>query len=580
MGTFCDAFSIREVNVDTGVARLVRTLGVSAEYVEQFAEVDLSRSSALADVVANRMPIFITSPEEHYRRYGDPAAHHSASNVQSLARLPLLVEDELIAVLSVGYFQPREFTDDERLFLTTVADLAAQALGRAIRSARMRAEARRHRLLSAAQSAINQRLDPVTQLQGLANAIVPELADFSSVQVLAQPVPPGVTPRLPVLTGRVASKVSGGIEPLPHWSNIEWYGGDPLIEAIRGGRLLVYPVSTTTPPEWSRRSGHDIAFRHGLHHLVLAPVLVEGMVVAVAWFGVCNERPRWDAEDLSIIEDIAGYAALALEHGLSYQQTRETALILQQSLLTDPPKVHGLEMAGRYRPAGRDEVGGDWYDAFTLDSGRLALAVGDVVGHDITAAAAMGQLRAVLRTLAIDESLDPGAVLERLAAANRLLDITPFATAIFGRLVPAEDAWELTWSSAGHLPPLLIEADGTVARLEVATGGTALARGVAASYGVEATRLAPGSTLILYTDGLVERRGIDIDVTIEALAERAVELLGRPIEEICDGLLTDAPDTDDIAAAGSSHLRPALSPSGRRPSRRLGRRRAARPSAA
>ncbi len=546
--TSCDAFSLREVNTDGTVARLARISGVSPQYVEQYSDVDLAPRSALSEVARTRTPVFVASNEEHYDRFGDPLAHHSESNVQALSRLPLMVEDELIAILSVGYFEPREFTDDERLFLTTVADLAAQAMGRAVRSARMRAEARRHRMLSAAQSAINQRLDPITQLSALAKAIVPELADFSSVQVLAQPVRPGITPRLPVITERVASEVSGGIEPLPHWKNIEWYGGDPLIEAIRRGGLLVYPVSTTTPPEWSRRSGHDIAFRHGVHHLVLAPVLVEGMIVAVAWFGVCNDRPSWDAEDLSIIADIAGFAALALEHGLSFQHTRETALVLQQSLLSDPPSVPELELAARYRPAGRDQVGGDWYDAFQLESGQVALAVGDVVGHDITAAAAMGQLRATLRTLAMNESLDPAAVLERLAMANRLLDITPFATAVFGRLVRLGTGWSLSWASAGHLPPLLIEPDGTARRLEVVAPGCALARGITPRYGVDRLRVdRPGTTLIFYTDGLVERRGVNIDDGIDALSVRASELVGSPIQDLCDGLLAGAPDSDDIA---------------------------------
>ena len=155
----------------------------------------------------------------------------------------------------------------------------------------------------------------------------------------------------------------------------------------------------------------------------------------------------------------------ALEHGLTYQYTRET------------PTVAGLELAGRYRPAGRDEVGGDWYEVLERGPGRLVLAVGDVVGHDITAAAAMVQLRAVARTLALEEDLDSGAVLHRLAEANRLLDITAYATMLFARLTRTDDdRWELAWASAGHLPPLLLTPEGTP--LDQAVGGLPLIPGV------------------------------------------------------------------------------------------------------
>ena len=325
----CQSFSLRELHHAERVARAIGLGGVSKDYQDWYTDVGMDTPSALAEVAATGTAVFVTSAEDNRRRYGIAGAEqYEAAGVEALARLPLSLEGELIGILSVGYRQPREFVDEDRLFLTTVADLAAQALGRAISRARLRAEARRHRLLSAAQAAINQRLDPVTQLSGLARAIVPELADFSSVQVLAQPVPPGTTPPLPVITERVASEVSGGIEPLPHWKGIEWYDGDPLIEAIRGSGLLVYPVTTSTPPEWSRRSGHDIAFRHDLHHLVLAPVLVEGMVVAVAWFGVAGDRQAWTAEDLETIAQIADYAAVALTHGLEHQQSREQAHLL------------------------------------------------------------------------------------------------------------------------------------------------------------------------------------------------------------------------------------------------------------
>lgn len=545
----CDAFSVREVDDEAGVARAVHIAGTPIGYQERFTAVPLDTPSALAEAVTTRRPVFSASAAETRRRYGvDAGAHYETTRVEAMARFPLLVEGELIAVLSVGYWEPREFDTAERLFLTTVADLAAQALGRAVRSERLRAEARRHRLLAAAQAAINRRLDPVEQLRALARVVVPELADFSSVHVLHRPVRAGVMPELPVLTDRVAAEIIPGIAGPPVEGGYSWPGGDPITETIRQGRLLTQPQFTPAVPEWATRAGIAETFRDGLTHVVQAPVVVAGLVVAVASFGMCHDRPPWDAGDLAIITEIAGHAATALEHGLTYQHTRETALVLQHALLSAPPKVPGLELAGRYRPAGRDEVGGDWYDVLELGPGRLALAVGDVIGHDMNAAAAMGQLRAVLRTLALEEDLDPGAALERLAEANRLLDITAYATVLFARLTRADDGWDLAWASAGHLPPLLITPAGAARPLEQAVGGLPLIPGFGGPYPVGRIRLdQPATMVVFYTDGLVERRDADIGTTIAALRDHAADLAGYPIDDVCDGLLSKAPDSDDIA---------------------------------
>jgi GAF domain-containing protein len=542
------AFSLREVDTEAGVSRMMRVGGDPIGYRERFGDVSLGIPSALAEAAISRRAVFIDSAEQARRRYGTAAAeHYEASQVEAMARFPLRVEGELAAILSVGYWTPRTFTEPERLFLTTVADLAAQALGRAARSERLRAEARRHRLISAALAAINRRLNPADQLRALSACVVPELADFSSVHVLAHPVPPGVMPQLPVITDRVASEMIPGVAPPPIRDGYVWSGGDPITETIRQGRLLTQPQTTPAVPDWATRADIAATIHGGLHHLVQAPVVVDGLVVAVASFGMCNDRPPWPAEDLAIIEAIAGYAATALEHGLSYQHTRETALVLQHAMLTPPPTVPGLELCARYLPAGHDEIGGDWYDAFQIGPGRLALAVGDVVGHDITAAAAMGQLRAALRTLAMQEDLDPGGVLDRLAEVNQCLHITRFATAVFARLTRTGPGWSLTLASAGHLPPVLLEPHAAPRPLTRPTGIALVPSATAPHRSTRLELTAPGTTVLLYTDGLVERRGVDLTDSIDELCRTAAELTGRPLDELCDRLLEHAPGTDDTA---------------------------------
>jgi GAF domain-containing protein len=542
----CQTFSLREVDAERGVARAIEIGGTPIGYRDRFTEVRLDVPSAMAEVFRTRRPVFVSSIEDNRARYGAAGVElYDAARIDALARLPLLVEGELIAVLSVGYWAPRRFVPAEQQFLTTVADLAAQALGRALRTERLRADARRHRLLSAALAAINRQLDPVDELRALARVVVPELADFSSMHVLRRPVPPGETPPLPLITDRVAAEIIDDVTPAPVEAGIVWHDGDPIVETIRaGGRAR----ATATPaiPEWSRRTGTADTFRTGLNHVVRVPVLVDGLVVAVAMFGMCHDRPAWDADDLAFIEEIAAYAAVALGHGLTYERTRQTALVLQRSLLSAPPTVDGLQLCARYEPAGRDEVGGDWYDAFEVAPGRLAIAVGDVVGHDITAAAAMGQLRAVLRALAMEEHLDPGAVLDRLVEANRCLDITSMATVLFARMVRADPGWTLTWATAGHPPPLLIPAQGPAVPLEQ-IGGLALVSGLALAHGSAQITLEPKSTLLLYTDGLVERRGVPVTDSIAELGVRAAELAGQPLEQLCDQLVAAGPGSDDAA---------------------------------
>jgi GAF domain-containing protein len=544
----CQTFSLRELDPEKGVARAVRLGGTPIGYLDRFTELRLDVPSAVTEVVAEHRPVFVTSIEENRRRYGATSvAQYDAARIEALARLPLLVEGELIGILSVGYWAAREFEPAERQFLTTVADLAAQALGRALRTERLRSDARRHRLLSAALAAINRQLDPLDELRALARVVVPELADFSSMHVLRRPVAPGVAPALPLITDRVASEIIDEVVPAPVMSGIAWYEGDPIVETIRSGRVAAEPMATPEVPEWSIRTGTADTFRDGLNHVVRVPVLVDGLVVAVAMFGMCNNRPSWDDQDLALIEEIADYAAVALGHGLTYQRTRQSALVLQRSLLAAPPEVDGLQICARYEPAGRDEVGGDWYDAFEVAPGRLAIAVGDVVGHDITAAASMGQLRAVLRALALEEDLEPGAVLDRLIEANRCLSITTMATVLFGRLTREEDpTWTLSWASAGHPPPLLIPPAGP-ARTLGEIGGLAVIPVAAVEHRTARTTLDPGATLLLYTDGLVERRGVPLDHGIAQLGARAVELAEHPLDHLCDRLVAESPRSDDVA---------------------------------
>lgn len=406
--------------------------------------------------------------------------------------------------------------------------------------------ARRQALLARASASLNRSLDPEAELQELARAVVPELADLSTVHVLVRPVPPRIDPPLPVITNRVAVAGIPGVTMAPRLTGLRWNGDrDPITAAIRRGELVRQPVSTAEVPSWAHKTGTADVFRDGLSQVVVAPVIVDGRVVAVVSFLLHHSRPPWNDDDLRALGQIARYAGIALEHGLTYQATRESALVLQRSLLTEPPTVPGLRICARYRPAGRDEVGGDWYDAFQRRPGQLAVVIGDVVGHDITAAAAMGHLRATLRGLAFDRDEGPAAILDRLATINASLAITPFATLVYANLTYADARWTMRWASAGHPPPLLASHHGVA--LLTGVNGTALVCTQTAPRTEGEITLPAGSTLLLYTDGLVERRGTDLSDNLSCLVSRVTVDTRHLIEPLCDDLLAEAPTDDDIA---------------------------------
>ncbi|NYJ06862.1 SpoIIE family protein phosphatase [Petropleomorpha daqingensis] len=224
---------------------------------------------------------------------------------------------------------------------------------------------------------------------------------------------------------------------------------------------------------------------------------------------------------------------------------------LQRSLLTDPPQPGHLEIAVRYVPAAREaQVGGDWYDVFAQPDGSTMLVIGDVAGHDTEAAACMAQLRGLLRGIAYDSAQSPAQVLARLDAAIDGLGLGAMATVLVARLAHADDGSRvLRWSNAGHLPPLVVGPDGAQQVLS--------ARGL--MLGVEPTTdrtdteavLEPGSTLLLYTDGLVERRDQVFDDGVEQLQQLLAGLRQRPVEEVSDellaGMLPAERTEDDVA---------------------------------
>lgn len=291
--------------------------------------------------------------------------------------------------------------------------------------------------------------------------------------------------------------------------------------------------------------------------VVVEPVRASGRTLGVMTLFRGGGSPPFSATDLEAIAEVSRRAGLALDNARLYARQRAMAESLQRSLLTEPPAVPHGHIEVRYTPAAEAaQVGGDWYDAFVQPDGAAVLVIGDVLGHDTAAAAAMGQVRGLLRGIAATTGDGPAAVLSRLDAAMDLLQVSTTATAIVARLErpsrPGDVGWLLRWSSAGHPPPLLITPAGEVSLLGADGREADLLLGVDAATvrGESSAQLAPGSTVLLYTDGLVERRRGSLDEGLLHLVATAGRLAELPLAGLCDQLLgrmlSDRPD-DDVA---------------------------------
>jgi FixJ family two-component response regulator/anti-sigma regulatory factor (Ser/Thr protein kinase)/putative methionine-R-sulfoxide reductase with GAF domain len=281
--------------------------------------------------------------------------------------------------------------------------------------------------------------------------------------------------------------------------------------------------------------------------LLGVPLLADDRIIGVMHVGTTAHR-EFSAEDTVVLQLAADRAGRAIERARRFQQEHETAVTLQRSLLPDRlPDVPGLALAARYLPgAAGAEVGGDWYDVISLADGRVGIAMGDVVGRGIPAASLMGQLRNGLRAYAI-EGHSPAAVLERLDRLVQSLNPGRMATLLYMVLEP--DGRTAVFANAGHLPPLVVDADRRTRLLEGARG---VPLGVLpyASFEETGERLDPASTLVLYTDGLVEERGISIEIRLGDLQRVAAEPFEGP-NEVCERLLEEmlpeGPGVDDVA---------------------------------
>ncbi len=354
----------------------------------------------------------------------------------------------------------------------------------------------------------------------------------------------------PTYVGLVVLEKDGGMRrvvdqrwPVDGEDGVQRYTVDaPLAtaKAVRERRLLWYPDPESIAEDFTPWTV-ELYHRMGLHAVVCAPLVGMREILGVLLFG-------WDSAHLletgerEVITTIAAYTAQALERIRLLEHRAGVARELQEAMLTELPEVPGLAMAAHYLPSAIDEaVGGDWYDAIRLPSGTLAVTVGDITGHDVHASTLMGQVRSMLRQAAwCLPGTGPGAAVDSLESALAGIPVPAHGTLVHLRLTPHDDGsgrWDLTYTNAGHPEPILVAPDGSVSLLGghgMLFGFPEFGTGPRADHHVV---LEPGSTVVLHTDGLVERRDVDYDDSVEALCEQLAALAGKPPRDVVDSLI-------------------------------------------
>ena len=527
--------------VDPETLALIAMRGGRPGAASRWATYPVSSATPAGDALRSGQALVIEGAEEFHRRY--PDVELASQGERSVVCLPLRVASRIIGVVSLSFPSRRTFEQPELDFLNLMADTCAQALDRIQAVADVADREAKLRFLAEASAELASSLDYESTLKAVAHLAVPDFADWCHIQLLQDGVLRTIVTAHPdeVLESRILELQ-------------ERYPPDPdatrgAYEVVRTGKPELTPEVTDAMlalaaiDEQHLRTMRELKFRSALQ----VPLTVRGHVLGVITWVAGERGRRFDHNDLAFGVDLARRAAVAIDNAHLHSQVRDVAIQLQHAVLPSSlPDISGWQVAVRYLPAGRTEVGGDFYDVVPLVDGRVVAFVGDVMGRGVAAASAMAQMRSALRTL-VAINPDPVSVMAGLDRLFEQYDLSSLVTVAYAVADPARDQVHVI--NAGHPPPMLLRAQG--GSTDISTDD-ALLLGVGGGVREVLTRpLLAGDTLLMFTDGLVERRAETLDeghLRVHAAIHNLNNPdLGQGLESLVDAVRDDTRD-DDIAA--------------------------------
>ncbi|HWE55947.1 MAG TPA: SpoIIE family protein phosphatase [Acidimicrobiales bacterium] len=496
-------------------------------YVESRPHPDVEIDSELpgAEVFRTRKRAYIRDISQALIGYPDMASRFPTD--RSGHMVPLTVGHQALGVLSLSFTAGELSDETEIAVVESIADVLAQALKRAELTASDDEKRETLSLLAEATEIMITARQPDAVLERLVSLAVPRLGDWCTVYLV---------------DGEVLRRAAMFIDGFPEATEV--LTAEPL------------PINVPVPQTQAFRTGRVVPMTANVGHLlerlypgldfgalggdadqatgVCVPITLRGRRIGVIGLTFLRSRRKVTPQVMETLIGLAARAAIALDNAQRWTAQREAMGILVAALLpTEPPRLPTVEFVARYLPAAGD-VAGDWWEAEEMHDGTVLIGLGDAAGHGLGAVSQMSELRHGARALAAVEP-SPSALLVDLN--RRLIDPdSGFATAFYGRLDPNTGA--LVWASAGHVPPLVLRADGSVEALDRG-GSTPLGTPSTDSVRDQHLRLHPGDTLLLYTDGVVERRDRGIDVGIRRLGETLSNSRDRSLSGLADQIIRE-----------------------------------------
>ncbi|MDX6359610.1 MAG: hypothetical protein QOH37_2664 [Nocardioidaceae bacterium] len=492
------------------------------------------------DVARSGETMVLLGREAIAERY--PELERAAEGERSMIALPLRLTGRTIGVVTWSFPGRRRIDVAEMEFYGVIADSCAQAIERIRAQQESTRQAARVQFLADATGKLSESLDYQRTLAEVARMAVPTFADWCAIDLVEDD-------RLHRLAAEHVdpAKVALAVELQARYPAEREAGG--VWEVIRTAETMLVPEITDEMLAPAARDDEHRRIILALHlrSVIIVPLVARGTVLGAMTLVMAESDRRYDESDLGFATDLGRRAAIAIDNSELHTETLEAAERLQRAVLPElPDDIPGWEVASYYSPAGRTEIGGDFFDVLPQADGRLVVLVGDVMGRGVRAAAAMAQMRAAIRAyVAVDP--DPAHVLGMMDRLFTAYDVGQLVTLVYLVADPAQDLVAMV--NAGHPPPVVLRAAGSVEQLP-STGGPPLGTGQG-DREVTTFDLAVGDLLLAFTDGLIERRDEDIDVgqgrVLDDVAHLSDGALAARLEELVT-TLRDHTRSDDVAA--------------------------------